>query len=352
MLQELMENEENIENAEEEAPPIKEPPPSDPESPQVDEQESTKPKDSPAHTPSPPGTPPEAKRARQNSQKEGFVGPGSWNGDHSKDGGHSGNRPNTPSKALSAQGEKTSGNTRPTSRIPSQHSHVRTSADQMEIKPLQRLQHGGDVALFQGYHSYAVVTSPVTPPLDKEEEPPSDSISRAQPSSSEPKADVKEAEHKLEPQKKAGTPVMQQDPTHEEKKTLKAEPKLEPKQHPPSESKAELKTPAATEGKPERKAEPKTVAKIEPKAMVKKGPPTEAAAPVEEEHEEPLPRFPDLQGAQTSCGVSPHSSATHATTIPAATAALWTSEGPNTIIICMVILLNVGLSILFVHFLT
>ncbi|XP_060086846.1 junctophilin-2 [Heteronotia binoei] len=306
LLQELMENEENIENAEE-TPPIEEPPlPSPPESPQVDEQESTKPKESTARTPSPPGTPPEAKRAKQNSQKEGFVGPGSWNGDPSKDGGHTGNRPNTSSNVLLASGEKAGSNI--PSRSSSRHGHVRTSADHMEIKPLQKLQQGGDVALFQGYHSYAVRTSPVTPPLDNEEESSPEYKSPPQPSSSEPKADVKEAEHKLEPQKRAVTPVVQQEPAHEEKKTRRAEPKPEPKQHPPPESKAELKTQAAAEGKPERK----TVAKIEPKAGVKKGPLTEEAAPVVEEHE----------------------------------------EGPNTIIICMVILLNVGLSILFVHFLT
>nr|XP_056700079.1 junctophilin-2 [Euleptes europaea] len=313
LLQELMENEENIENAEEEAPPVEEPPlPSPPESPQVDEQESTKPKESIARTPSPPGTPPEAKRSKQNSQKEDFVSPGSWNGDHGKDEGRTGNRPSTPSNALSAPGEKAAGNIRPTTRSPSRHSHVRTSADQMEIKPLQRLQHGGDVALFHGYHSYAVKTSPVTPPLDNEEESPPDSRSAAQSSSPEPKADMKEVERKLEPPKKAGTPVLQLEPAHEEKKPLTAEPKPKPQQHPPPESKAESKTQAATEAKPDRKTEAKTVAKIEPKAVVKKGHPPEAAAPVVEEHE----------------------------------------EGPNTIIICMVILLNVGLSILFVHFLT
>ncbi|KAL8179442.1 UNVERIFIED_CONTAM: hypothetical protein K2H54_066488 [Gekko kuhli] len=281
-----MENEENIENAEE-TPPIEEPSlPSPPESPQVDEQEPAKPKESTARTPSPPGTPPEAKRAKQNSQKEGFVGPGSWNGDPSKDGGHTENRPNTPSNALLAPGEKAAGNTRPPSRSPSRHSHVRTSADQMEIKPLQKLQHGGDVALFQGYHSYAVRTSPVTPPLDDEEESSPDSKSPPQPSSSEPKADVKEAGHKFEPQKRAITPFVQQEPAHEEKKTLRAEPKPEPKQHPPPESKAELKTQAVTEGKPERKTEPKTVAKTEPKAVVKKVPLTEATALAVEEHEE------------------------------------------------------------------
>ncbi|XP_066479836.1 junctophilin-2 [Tiliqua scincoides] len=306
LLQEFMENEENTV---EEAPPVKEPPPpTPPESPQVDEQDSTEPKESSARTPSPAGTPPEAKRAKQSSQKDGFLSPGSWNGDDSKEGSHTGNRPNTPSNALVAPAEKSAGNSRPGSRSPSRHTHVRTGAEQMEIKPLQRINQEGDVALFQGYHSYAVRTSPVTPPLNLEEESFPDSKSPAKPSSPESKADVKTVEHKPEHQKRGGTPVSLHEPVPEEKKMLKPEPKLEPKQHPPPEHKMEEKTEAPVE----KKAETKVVAKIEPKAVVKKAPPAEAAAQEVEEHE----------------------------------------EGPNTILICMVIFLNVGLSILFVHFLT
>ncbi|XP_053101514.1 junctophilin-2 isoform X2 [Hemicordylus capensis] len=314
LLQELMENEEPIENTEE-APAVEEapPPPVASESPQADEeQDSSKPKESPLRTPSPAGTPPEAKRAKQSSQKDGFVGPGSWNGDHSKDGSRTGSRPNTPSNALLAPAEKSTGNIRPASRSPSQPSHVRSAAEQMEIKPLQRIQKEGDVALFQGYHSYAVRTSPVTPPVDYEEESFPDSKAPTKSSSPEPKAEVKAIEHKSEPQKRGGTPVPPHEPAHEEKKTPKAELKQEPKQLPPTEHKVEEKTEVVAEAKTERKSEAKVVAKIEPKAVVKKAPPHEAAATEVEENE----------------------------------------EGPNTVIICMVILLNLGLSILFVHFLT
>ncbi|XP_063001867.1 junctophilin-2 [Elgaria multicarinata webbii] len=313
LLQELMENEENIENMEEEAPPVEEPPqPTSPESPPSDEPDSTKPKESPARTPSPAGTPPEAKRAKQGSQKDGSRGPGTWNGDHTKDGSNTGSRPNTPSQALLAPVEKSAGSSRPASRSPSRHSHVRIAAEQMEIKPLQRIHQEGDVALFQGYHSYAVRTSPVTPPLDFEEESFPDSKLPAKPSTPEPKTDVKAIEPKVELPKRGGTPVPQHEAAHEEKKVLRAEPKQELKQHPPPEHKAEEKTEAAIEGKPERKPETKAAAKIEPKAVVKKVPLPEVATKEVEEHE----------------------------------------EGPNTIIICMVILLNIGLSILFVHFLT
>ncbi|KAJ6665631.1 hypothetical protein lerEdw1_002001 [Lerista edwardsae] len=153
----------------------------------------------------------------------------------------------------------------------------------MEIKPLQRISQEGDVALFQGYHSYAVKTSPVTPPLDYEEESFPDSKSPAKPSSPEPKDDVKTVEHKPEHQKRGGTPVPSHEPVHEEKKPLKAEPKPESKHPPPPpEHKVEEKIEAPVE----KKTETKVVAKIEPKAVVKKAPPPEAAAKEVEEHEE------------------------------------------------------------------
>ncbi|XP_003220684.2 junctophilin-2 [Anolis carolinensis] len=310
LFQELLENEENLE---EEAPPMEEPlPPASPEGPQVDKQDSTKSKESTAQTPSPHGTPPQAKRVKQGSQKESFRSPGSWNGDHGKERSHTGSRPNTPSNALSAPVEKSASDLRPASQSPSRHGHTKSPTEQMEIKPLQRIHQGGDVELIKGYHSYAVRTSPVTPPIDYEEESFPDSKLPVEPVSPEPKADVKATEQKMEPQKREDTPVSHHEPAHEEKKAHKAEPKHEPRQLPPPEHKVEEKAEAATEGKPEQKTETKVVAKVEPKAVMKKVPPPEAATKEAEEHE----------------------------------------EGPNTIIIFMVILLNVGLSILFVHFLT
>ncbi|XP_042317440.1 junctophilin-2 isoform X3 [Sceloporus undulatus] len=310
LIQELMENEENME---EEAPPVEQPPAlTSPGTPQVDTEDSSKPKGSPTRTPSPPGIPPEAKRAKQGSQKESFRSPGSWNGDHSKEGGHTESRANTPSNALSAPVEKFVSDSRPTSQSPSHHGHTKAPAEQMEIKPLQRIHQVGDAELFQGYHSYAVRTSPVTPPIDYEEESFPDSKVPVKPISPEPKADVKAIEHKMEPQKRGGTPVSHHEPAHEEKKAHKVEMKHEPKQHPGPEHKVEEKTEAAPEDKLEQKTETKVMPKVELKAMVKKVPPPEAAPKEVEEQE----------------------------------------EGPNTIIIFMVILLNIGLSILFVHFLT
>ncbi|XP_006132287.2 junctophilin-2 isoform X1 [Pelodiscus sinensis] len=325
LLQEIIENAENMGNLEEAAPPTKVPPqPTPPESPQLHEKDSANPQENPAQmpSPSPAGTPPVAKRAKQSSQRDGFLSPGSWNGDTNRDGSHTGSRPNTPSSALLAPGEKAS--SRPASQSSIRFSNTRTSADQMEIKPLQRIVQEPDVELYQGYHSYAVRTSPVTPPLDFEEESFPVPKSPTKSVTPEPRTEVRAVEHKAELQKRGGTPVTQHEPVPEEKPVPTAESKSEQpkpelkhkqdlKQHHKAEHKVAVKAEAATEAKPEQKTEMKAVAKLEPTVVAKKETPPEAAAAQEVDEFE---------------------------------------EGPNTIMICMVILLNIGLAILFVHFLT
>uniref|UniRef100_A0A8C8SDL9 Junctophilin n=1 Tax=Pelusios castaneus TaxID=367368 RepID=A0A8C8SDL9_9SAUR len=316
LLQEIIENAENVGNLEEVVPPTKvPPPPTPPESPQLHEKDHRK--ESPS--PSPAATPPEAKRARQSSQKDGFLSSGSWNGGHSRDGSHTGSRANTPSSALLAHGEKAAASSRPASQSSARLSNVRTSADQMEIKPLQRIVREPDVELYHGYHSYAVKTSPVTPPLDFEEElfpVPKSPVKLVSP---EPRTDVRT----IEPQKGEGTPLTQQEPAPEEKPVSRVESKPEQpkpevnhnqelKQHPTAMEKDAVETEAATEAKPEQKTQTKALAKPTATVVTKKEPPPDAVAQEEEEFE----------------------------------------EGPNTIMICMVILLNIGLAILFVHFLT
>ncbi|XP_067410435.1 junctophilin-2 isoform X1 [Emydura macquarii macquarii] len=326
LLQEIIENAENAGNMEEVAPPTKAPPPpTPPESPQLHEKDSAHHKESPAQTPSPSpvGTPPEAKRARQSSQKDGFLSSGSWNGGHSRDGSRTGSRPNTPSSALLAHREKAAASSRPASQSSTRLSNMRNSADQMEIKPLQRIVQEPNVELYQGYHSYAVRTSPVTPPLDFEEEPFPVPKSPTKSVSPDPRTEVRAIEHEAEPQGRGGTPVTQQEPVPEEKPVPKAEskpeqPKPEPnhkqevKQHHTAEHKAAMETEAATEAKPEQKTQTKALAKPIPTVVAQKEPSPEAGAQEEDEFE----------------------------------------EEPNTIMICMVILLNIGLAILFVHFLT
>ncbi|NWZ58682.1 JPH2 protein, partial [Haliaeetus albicilla] len=173
-------------------------------------------------------------------------------------------------------------------------------AEQMEIGPLQRMAREPDVELFKGYHSYAVRTSPVSPAADYEEEP----LPEPEPPSPEPRG---------------GTPAPPQE--REEKPAARAEAKPEPprpkelKQRPSPEHRA------AGRGEPaaDRKTEARAPGRTEPKVGAKRSPAL-AAAP--------------------------------AAAVAAAQEAEECEEGPNTIVICMVILLNIGLAILFVHFLT
>ncbi|NXI67922.1 JPH2 protein, partial [Anseranas semipalmata] len=175
-------------------------------------------------------------------------------------------------------------------------------AEQMEIGPLQRMAREPDVELFKGYHSYAVRTSPVSPTADYEEEP----LPEPGPPSPVPRG---------EPQRRGGTPLPPQEP--EEKPVPRAEAKAEQprpkevKQRPSPERRAVGRSEPATD----RKTEARALARTEHKAGAKRGPAPMVAAAAAQDADE--------------C-----------------------DEGPNTIVICMVILLNIGLAILFVHFLT
>ncbi|NXE38443.1 JPH2 protein, partial [Ptilorrhoa leucosticta] len=175
-------------------------------------------------------------------------------------------------------------------------------AEQMEIGPLQRMAREPDVELFKGYHSYAVRTSPVTPATDYEEE----QFPENEPLSPEPRG---------EPQRRGGTPGPPQG--REEKPSVTAEAKPEPPRpkEPPQRPSPERRAVGRAEPAADRKTEARAPGRTEPKAAAKRGPAQAAAAVAAQKAEE--------------C-----------------------EEGPNTIVICMVILLNIGLAILFVHFLT
>ncbi|KAM4891230.1 junctophilin-2 [Sylvia borin] len=168
------------------------------------------------------------------------------------------------------------------------------AAEQMEIGPLQRMAREPDVELFKGYHSYAVRTSPVTPATDYEEE----QFPENEPPSPEPRGEP-------QPQRRAGTPGPPQG--REEKPSVPAEARPEPPR--PKEPQQR----PSPERRADRKAEGRAAGRAEHKAAAKRGPAQAAAAAQKAEECE---------------------------------------EGPNTIVICMVILLNIGLAILFVHFLT
>ncbi|XP_015737094.1 junctophilin-2 [Coturnix japonica] len=179
-------------------------------------------------------------------------------------------------------------------------------AEQMEIGPLQRMARGSDAEHYKGYHSYAVRTSPVSPAADYEEEP----LSERGPPSPEPQ---------IEPQRHGGTPVPIQEPM--ERHTPQVEANVEQHPHPKEHKQPRQRL------SPEHKA----VSRSEPAADRK----TEGRAPGRTEHKAGAKRSPAPVMA-----------------VAAAQDAEEGDEGPNTIVICMVILLNIGLAILFVHFLT
>ncbi|NXX84569.1 JPH2 protein, partial [Urocolius indicus] len=174
--------------------------------------------------------------------------------------------------------------------------------EQMEIGPLQRMAHEPDVELVKGYHSYAVRTSSVSPAMDYEEE----QLPEPEPPSPEPRGN---------PQRRGDTPSLPKE--QEEKPPAKVEAKAEPPRpkEPKQRASPERRAVGRAEPAADRKTEAKPPGRTEPKAGAKRSPAPAAALAAAKEAEE-------------------------------------FEEGPNTIVICMVILLNIGLAILFVHFLT
>ncbi|XP_068768775.1 junctophilin-2 [Struthio camelus] len=310
LLQEIMENAEHSINMEEEAPRPEgaPPPPTPPDSPQLHEKDAARRRASPA--PSPAATPPEAKRPKPGAPKDGFLRPGGWD----EERGGEGSRAGTPADVGPAPAGKAAGESRPPSQSSGRQSNARAPAEQMEIKPLQRMAHEPDVELFKGYHSYAVRTSSVSPPVDYEDEPFPEPKPPPKPVCPEPGAEAGAAEPGGEARRRGGTPA-----AREEKPAPRAEAKQEParpelrRKEPRQHRSPERGPPARADAAAERKTETKALAKAEPKGVARRGPPPAAAAAPEAEECE---------------------------------------EGPNTIVICMVILLNIGLAILFVHFLT
>lgn len=249
-----MENAEHAVNMEEEAPQPKgaPPPPTPPESPQLHEQDETHGRTSPA--PSPATTPPEPKRAKAAPRQDGALRPGSWAEAGSRAGGGS------PAPAESESRPASRGHGRP--------------AEQMEIGPLQRMAHEPDAEHFQGYHSYAVRTSPVSPAEDYEEEPlPEPQL----PPSPEPRGD---------PQRRGDTPVPPQE--REEKPAARLEAKLEPQRHkePKQRPSPERRAAGRTEPSADKKTEARAPGQMEPKAVAKRGLAMVAAAQEVEEYEE------------------------------------------------------------------
>uniref|UniRef100_A0A2K5HW74 Junctophilin n=1 Tax=Colobus angolensis palliatus TaxID=336983 RepID=A0A2K5HW74_COLAP len=259
LLQEILENSESLLEHPDRgasAAGLPEPPR---ESPQLHERETPRPEGGP---PSPAGTPPQPKRPRPGASKDGLLSPGAWNGEPSGEG----SRPVTPSEAAGR-------------RSPGRPATERMAIEALQAPPAQSRE--PEVALYQGYHSYAVRTMPPEPPPFEDQPEPEVSGSESAPSS--PATAPLQAPTLRGPEPARETPA-----------------KLEPK---PINPKAEPRAKA-------RKTEARGLTKAGAKKKARK----EAALAAEAEVE--------------------------------------VEEVPNTILICMVILLNIGLAILFVHLLT
>ncbi|XP_048464354.1 junctophilin-2 isoform X2 [Rhincodon typus] len=330
LLQELIENGNNVEITDQEPPSIEEPPPTPPESPGLHEKATTPLESSPAGTPSPSPleTPPEVRKVRGSNPKmedSSHLSPGNWNGEQNKSN-RSTSHPGTPSGLSTLQIEnRSSANDRNPLRTSSLQNNRRTPTKleeqlqnnyDLDIKPLERIESKPntnqtikarepipphqlhDAKFHDSYHSYAVRTQLGPPPLDLvDDETPVKLLSvkqeahPAKPLTPEPKAEIKAKKPEPEPKP---APQMQ------EKVPL---PKQEKHSQPWPES------------RPQSKSEPKPGLKPMSKPVPK------------------LITQPDTAGKEVA-DVAPF------------------DQGPNTIMIAMVILLNIGLAVLFVHFLT
>ncbi|XP_039618283.1 junctophilin-2 [Polypterus senegalus] len=351
VLQEIAESKENVENAEQEPPSIEEPPPTPPESPQLHEKESLDRSSSPAHTPSPSpaATPPEAKRSKLSPKKEtpNFLSPGNWNGEQASRSGsrtsshpnsQPGSRPSTPSNVCHlVVDERHGSSSRSHSRASSRQSNRadQNSNYELEIKPLQKMDRSregtpepkmGDV--LHAFHSYPVKTKVIFPTEEIERTPFVKVPSK--PTTPEPKVEVKGRETKVEIRETPATVqhASEPEPKLEVRPSQKEEPK--PKQEPKVISKPEASPQVKRESKVATKPEPKPITRSEPKPIAKPVPKAEPSS------------RSDLKSK----------AAATAKNLAEAKEPSDAEQGPNTILICMVILLNIGLAILFVHILT
>lgn len=147
LLQEILENSESLLEPPERGPGAAGAPQRTRESPQLHEHEPPGLEGGP---PSPAGTPPQPKRPRPGATKDRPASPGAWNGEP----GAEGSGPLTPPEGAGSR------------------SPARPATEHMPIEALQpppAPSHEPEVALYRGYHSYAVRTAPPAPPPFEDE---------------------------------------------------------------------------------------------------------------------------------------------------------------------------------------
>ncbi|XP_026223102.1 junctophilin-2 [Anabas testudineus] len=323
LLQEVVEGHENTDTVMHE--PLlaeEEPLPTPPESPLMNELDSLMPGSSPGRTPSPsPGI--------IIKEEPKLLSPGNWNEDKTNnDGGTKSSskpssRPTTPSastsaSALGAPEDGVAPSSRGPSRTPSRQSNKNEQGSDLEIKPLQKFDSKAkapDVTLTAA----ATVRNSLISPDEEEAPRPTSKVP--------PKA--------ITPEPKPAELKPERVPSIHERAPSVSENKVESREVSRPSSKAETKplpkrqpSPAPTP-KPARNLEPKPVTKqVEAKSIVAK--PAQKVEPKAEVRLKAIASIPRT----------------------AVTAESLDLEGPNTIMICMVILLNIGLAILFVHILS
>ncbi|XP_040050477.2 junctophilin-2 [Gasterosteus aculeatus] len=296
-----------------------EPLPTPPESPLMNELDSLIAGSSPGRTPSPsPGI-----TTKEDSR---LLSPGSWNEDKtitaagskgsSRANSRPSSRPTTPSTSVSAPAPPApgvaGGPLRPT---PSRQSSKNEQGSDLEIKPLQKFD-----SEVKGLDSTADPAAPVRNSLicpDEEEAPRHSSRVSSKAATPEPKTSEGETERA---------------PSVHERAPSVSENKVESREVSRTSSRAETKP--LPKRQPSPTPFPKPAPSLEPKPVPKQ---VEAKAPVAKQ----TPKVePKAEGRLKAIGSSPRDEES------------LELEGPNTIMICMVILLNIGLAILFVHILS
>ncbi|XP_023690911.2 junctophilin-2 [Paramormyrops kingsleyae] len=354
VLKEIAEDNENAESVVPEPLLAEERPPTPPESPQLhvmDNIDSCQ-----TRTPSPgPPTPAEFRQSKQSTSKEdpNLLSPGVWNGEKSSRGGgsrpssrpssRSSSRPTTPSS--SAVPAPASEEGRKPSRSPSRQSSRAQQGSDLEIKPLQKTDSESKVA--EPQPSSSARNSQVYSTDEEDQAPaskgPSKSTTPEPKTDLRPKTETRESSHECLPSATEEKPESNEEGRKERKETVKVELKLparsEPTPPPRPAPKAEPKLEVKSELRPEVKLEPKPIAKLEPKQEPKPLPKAE------------LKTLPRPAGKLLS-KIEPRIDIRAKPILRAPTDMKEAEEGPNTIMICMVILLNIGLAILFVHILS
>ncbi|TKS76603.1 Junctophilin-2 [Collichthys lucidus] len=317
-----------------------EPLPTPPESPFMNELDSLMPGSSPGRTPSPsPGI--------ISKEEPKLLRPGSWHEDKtskvignkgsSKSNSKPNSRPTTPSTSAPAPAAPESGGapgSRGPSRTASRQSNKNEQGSDLEIKPLQK------------FDSEAPDVTPAAAPAAAPAAPVRNSL--IAPDEEAPRTVSKASA-------KAAAKAVTPEPKPMEVKTERA-PSVHERAPSVSESKVESREPS----RPASKAETKPLARWQPSPAPSPKPapsprPTPSPKPAPNLEPKTVPKQVEAIVVKPALKVDPKAEARLKAIVSSSsneTADSLDMEGPNTIMICMVILLNIGLAILFVHILS